>query len=148
MHWKKSLLVIHKILRLFLNTLTVNDKNYPLNRDTLTLPIHMQLSRKQKTFSQFFFVFLKSIINFWNFDEKRWPSSWCISGNNGFKKYAWLNVQKAVFQRTLRQKRRQMGVNTVTIWMAEPLQYLLITGKVVTLEKVSFSDTQNPKSVC
>ena len=56
--------MIHKILRLFLNTLTVNDKNYPLNRDNLTLPIHMQISRKQKTFSQFFFVFLKSIINF------------------------------------------------------------------------------------
>ena len=32
--------------------------------------------------------------------------------------------------------------------MAELLQYLLITVKVVVLEKVSFSDTQNPKSVC
>ena len=31
--------------------------------------------------------------------------------------------------------------------MAEPLQYLSITLKVVELEKVSFSDTQNPKSV-
>ena len=31
--------------------------------------------------------------------------------------------------------------------MTAPLQYLLITGKVVLLEKVSFSDTQNPKSV-
>ena len=65
--------MIHKILRLFLNTLTVNDKNYPLNRDTLTLPIHMQLSRKQKTFSQFFFVFLKSIINFEILTKKDGP---------------------------------------------------------------------------
>ena len=32
--------------------------------------------------------------------------------------------------------------------MAPPLQYLLITGNVVALEKVSFSDTQNPKVVC
>ena len=32
--------------------------------------------------------------------------------------------------------------------MAPPLQYLLITVKVVALEKVSFSDTQNPKAVC
>ena len=32
--------------------------------------------------------------------------------------------------------------------MAELLQYLLITVKVVVLEKVSFSDTQNPKGVC
>ena len=31
--------------------------------------------------------------------------------------------------------------------MAASLQYLLITVKVVALEKVSFSDTQNPKTV-
>ena len=41
-----------------------------------------------------------------------------------------------------------MGKHTVGIWMAEPLQYLLITVKVVALEKVSFSDTQNHKAVC
>ena len=40
-----------------------------------------------------------------------------------------------------------MGQNTVLIQMAAPLQYLLITLKVVALEKVSFSDTQNPKTV-
>ena len=40
-----------------------------------------------------------------------------------------------------------MGRNTVAIWIEEPLQYLLITVKVVALEKVSFSDTQNPKAV-
>ena len=32
--------------------------------------------------------------------------------------------------------------------MAGPLQYLLITVKVVALEKVSFIDTQNPKAAC
>ena len=31
--------------------------------------------------------------------------------------------------------------------MEAPLQCLLITLKVVALEKVSFSDTQNPKTV-
>ena len=41
-----------------------------------------------------------------------------------------------------------MGPNTVALLMAEHLQYLLITVKVVALEKVSFSDTQNPKAVC
>ena len=41
-----------------------------------------------------------------------------------------------------------MGQHTVAIWMAQPLQYLLITVKVLSLEKVSFSDTQNPKVVC
>ena len=39
-----------------------------------------------------------------------------------------------------------MGQNTVGMWMAAPLQYLLITVKLVVLEKVSFSDTQNPKA--
>ena len=32
--------------------------------------------------------------------------------------------------------------------MAEPLQYLLITVKIIALEKVSFSDIQNRKTVC
>ena len=49
---------------MLINTFTVNDKQYLLNRDNLTLPIQMQLSQKQKTFSEFFFVFLKSILNF------------------------------------------------------------------------------------
>ena len=50
--------------RLFVTTLTVSDKHYPLNRDNLAHPIQMQLSQKQKILSQFFFVFLKSILNF------------------------------------------------------------------------------------
>ena len=41
-----------------------------------------------------------------------------------------------------------MGRKTIAIPVAEPLQYLLITVKIVALEKVSFTDTQNPKSVC
>ena len=56
MHWKKSLLVIDKILRLFVNTLTVDEKRYLLNRDNLTEAIEMQLSEKQKNFSEFFFL--------------------------------------------------------------------------------------------
>ena len=40
-----------------------------------------------------------------------------------------------------------MSRETVAISMAEPLKYLLITVKVVALQKFSFSDTQNPKAV-
>ena len=72
---EKSLLVINRILRLFLNTLTVNDKHYLLNRDNLTQPIQMQLSQKQKTFSEFFFAFLKSILNFKHLPKKDDPHS-------------------------------------------------------------------------
>ena len=32
--------------------------------------------------------------------------------------------------------------------MTAPLQNLLITVKIVALEKVSFSDTQNSKALC
>ena len=56
--------MIDKILRLFLNTLTVNDKYYVFNRDNLPQPIKMQLAQKQKTSSEFFFAFLNSILNF------------------------------------------------------------------------------------
>ena len=41
-----------------------------------------------------------------------------------------------------------MRQNNVAIRMAEPLKYLLIAAKVVVLEKVSFSDTQNSRAVC
>ena len=62
--------MIHKILGLFVNTLTVDDKHYMLNRDNLTQPIHIQLSQKQKTFSKFFFAFLKSILNYKHLPKK------------------------------------------------------------------------------
>ena len=62
--------MIHKILGLFVNTLTVDDKHYMLNRDNLTQPIQLQLSQKQKTFSQFFFAFLKSILNYKHLPKK------------------------------------------------------------------------------
>ena len=71
---KKSLLVICKISRLFPNTLSGDGKYSLLNRDNLTQPIQMQLSRKPKTFSDFFAGFLKSSLNFEHFFKKRWPS--------------------------------------------------------------------------
>ena len=65
--------MIHKVLRLFVNTLTVDEKHYLLNRDNLTQPIQMQLYQKQKTFSEFFFAFLKSILNFKHLPKKDDP---------------------------------------------------------------------------
>ena len=72
---EKVFLVIHKILRLFVNTWTVNDKHYLLNRENLTQPIQIQLSQKQKTFSEIFFAFLKSILNFKHLRKKDDPHS-------------------------------------------------------------------------
>ena len=73
MRWKESLLVIHKIIRLFVNTFSADDKHYLLNRDNLAQRIPMQLSQKQKTFSQFSFAILKSILNFKNLLKKDDP---------------------------------------------------------------------------
>ena len=53
-----------------------------------------------------------------------------------------------MFQKTLRHTARQMGQHNFAILMVAPLQYLLITDEVLALEKVSFSDRQNPKTVC
>ena len=79
MIWKKSLLVIFKILGLFVNTLTADDKDSLLNRDNLTQPIQMQLSQKQKTFSQFFSEVLICKLNFEHFQKNDDPYSRCIS---------------------------------------------------------------------
>ena len=54
---KKSLLVICKSLRLFVNTMSVVDKCSVPNRDNLRQPIHMQLSHQVKTFCSFLLDF-------------------------------------------------------------------------------------------
>ena len=64
MHWKKSALLIQKILRPFVKTLAVNEKQYLLNRDNLTQPIQTQLYQKEKKFLNFLLAFVKSIFNF------------------------------------------------------------------------------------
>ena len=72
---EKVFFVIHKILRLFINTFTADDKHYLLNRDNLAPRIQMQLSQKQRTFSQLFLAFLKSILNFKHLPKKDDPHS-------------------------------------------------------------------------
>ena len=71
--------MIFKILGLFVNTLTADDKYSLLNRDNLTQSIQTLLSQKQKTFSEIFSSFLKSTLNFEHFQKKDDPHSRCIS---------------------------------------------------------------------
>ena len=73
------MLVLCKILGLFVNTLTADDKYSLLNRDNLTQPIQILLSQKQKTFSPFLSSFLKSTLNFEHFQKKDDPPNRCIS---------------------------------------------------------------------
>ena len=53
------------------NTLTADDTYYLLDRENLREAIQMELSQKQKTFSEFFFAFLKRILNFKHFPSKK-----------------------------------------------------------------------------
>ena len=76
--WKKSPSLKCKIFGLLVNTLTANEKYPVLNRDNLTIPTQMQLSEKQKIFSEFLAAFLKSRISFGHFEKKDYPHSFCI----------------------------------------------------------------------
>ena len=64
------MLVLSKILALFVNTLSEDDRYCLLYKDNLLQPIQILLSQKQKTFSQFFSPFLKSTLNFERFQKK------------------------------------------------------------------------------
>ena len=64
------MLVLCKILGLFVNTLTEDDKYCLLYRENLTQPIQILLSQKQKTFSRSLSAFLKSTLNFEHFQKK------------------------------------------------------------------------------
>ena len=55
---------------MFVNTLTGDDKYSLLNRDNLKESIHTQLSQKPKTFSESFFEFSKSALNFKHLPKK------------------------------------------------------------------------------
>ena len=77
--WKKSLLLTCQILGLLVNTLAADEKYPVLNSNNLTLPIRMELSEKEKKFSQFFATFLKSRLSFEHFQKKDDPHSFCIS---------------------------------------------------------------------
>ena len=59
--WKMSFLEKCKILRMFFNTLTTDDK-VSLYRTNLRQPIQMQLSKKKK-------LFLNLLLHFWNLNQ-------------------------------------------------------------------------------
>ena len=90
--WETSLLLTCQILGLLVNTLAADEKYPVLNRDNLTIPIQMQLSQKQKTFSQLFAAFLKFRLNFKYFETKILPSQVFYFRNYGLQKRNQKNV--------------------------------------------------------
>ena len=103
------MLVLCKIFRLFVNTLTDDDKYSLLYRDNLMQPIQILLSHKQKTSSQLFSAFLKSTLNSEHFGKKDDPHSRCISQITVSEKGDSINVCKISFKRSLPQKTWQQG---------------------------------------
>ena len=75
MSWAKSALVSFKILTLFVNILTTDDKNSRRNMLNLTQQLEPPLSEKQKTFSLIFLAFLKGALNLEHLEKKdEYPS--------------------------------------------------------------------------
>ena len=67
---KKFLWLTCQILGLLVNTLTADDEYPVLNREKLSVPVQMQLSQKEKTFSEFFAAFLRERLNLGHFEKK------------------------------------------------------------------------------
>ena len=84
--WRKYLLLISKVLKLVLNALTGRDRYSFRNTDNLQQPFQLLVSEKQEIFSEFFFPFLKSTLNFEHFPKKEQPHSWFISEINDAEK--------------------------------------------------------------
>ena len=142
------MLVLCKILRLFLSILTDDDKNCLLYRENLTQAIQLQLSRKQKTFSEFFSAFLEFTLYFEHSGKKDDPHSRCISDITVSEKGDSINVCIIPFKRSLPQKTWQKGPKTVEICKTLPLPYLFIPVNIIKLEKVYVSAMENLKTVC
>ena len=58
MVFEKVSLIYMKMLGLLVKTLATDEKYLVLDRDNLTIPIQMQLSQKEKSFSPIFASFL------------------------------------------------------------------------------------------
>ena len=73
------MLVLSKILGLFVNTLTDDEKYSLLYRDNLMQQIQILLSQKPKTFSKLSSEIFKPTLNFEHFEKKDDPLSRCSS---------------------------------------------------------------------
>ena len=67
--WKKSLLLTCQIFGLLVNTLVADEMYRVLINDNLMIPIQIQLSQKQNTFSELLAAFLKYSLTFEDFES-------------------------------------------------------------------------------
>ena len=110
---KNSLLLTCQILGLLVNTFPADGKYPGLNRQNLTIPIQMQLSQKQKTFSEFFAAFWKCRLNFEHCEKKYGPHRFCISEITDSENVVISMSKKSRFSR---QFRKQHGNGPKHCW--------------------------------
>ena len=77
---------------MLVNTFPTDEKYPLLKRDNLKIPINVQLSRKQKTFSQFFTASSKWTLNFEYFEQKDQLHRFCHYEITGLQKRSQINV--------------------------------------------------------
>ena len=90
--WKKSSSVWYEILRLFVNTLTADDKYSGSNMQNLQQQLQTALSQKQRIVSGFFIPFLECTWNLEHFQKKDEYPSLIISEIIDSKSRGYLNV--------------------------------------------------------
>ena len=89
---KNSALVWCEILRLFVKTLTADDKYSGSNMQSLPQQFQTPISQKQKTFSEFFIAFLKCAWNLEHFRKHDQYPSLYISEIIDAEKCDYLNI--------------------------------------------------------
>ena len=91
------------------------------------------------------FEFYKSKSNFARFKKKMTSMAYVLPKSQTLKNVARYLSKKVPFEVTHRQASRWTGRNTDSISTTAPIPYLLITGKVIELEKATRSDMQRLK---
>ena len=66
-----TFLVVSKTFRMFVKTLTPDDKHFLSNKEILLQPFQFELSKKLNVFFQVFTVFLKPKFSFEHFKKKK-----------------------------------------------------------------------------
>ena len=90
--WKKSALVTSEIYRLFVNTLTPDDKYSRRNMQIFFEQIQTLLSQKGKTFCGFFVAYLKCAWNLKHSEKKEEYPSLIIAETIASERDAYLSI--------------------------------------------------------
>ena len=90
--WKKSPSVTSEIFRLFVKTLTPDEKHSRRNMQIFWQQLQTLLSKEEKTFCQFLITFLKCAWNLEHSEKKEQFSSLIITEIIAFERDVYLSV--------------------------------------------------------